>query len=480
MKINTKVKLSTFSKESSVRLDMNYIDYILNHINSNTTSFNSLFKIIELPKVNLEKMEEFKYCQIGDVTSDGNINPVVINFEDRDEELNDYYKKIEKNDILKPEQGDILISKIRPYLKKMVFIDKFKEDIYFTRAFIVLRPKIEPRLAFSILRNWYIDNLNSIARIGKGYPTLHPEDLVKMKFEKNRIEKILERNKKEDISKKLYKIDEKIALERENEKELEEIINSVFCDYYKLDKDKIKTLGKGMTYGTQKNEKKGLNIFNSNAKKIARNGNLRLSTRFSSHNINDILKKIEKGPNLKIKDIYLEIIKGIQPQYDDTGIPVIKIANLRNKYIDMQNIEYANSKYAETIDESKYVKKNDIILCCIGKGSLGKVDIVEEETEAIVSVDNYILRIDESKYNPMFLTHYLRSIFGVTQFELNYTGATNQIHYYDYNILDMIIPNILLKEQIKIVNQINKLYSKQIKIKNKIQEEQEKEKKMIG
>ena len=62
--------------------------------------------------------------------------------------------------------------------------------------------------------------------------------------------------------------------------------------------------------------------------------------------------------------------------------------------------------------------------------------------EALLSVDSYIVRLDEDRYNPLFFVYFFRGILGAFQIERDYTGTTNQIHLYDAQIREFLIPDI--------------------------------------
>ncbi len=473
MKIIKEVKLLDISKEYSVRSDLNFIKYVEDKNKEKFISFEKIFNVIENKNINIDELEEFKYCQIGDVDGEGALTPVIINFDEQTAELADYYKKIKKGDIFKPQKGDILVSKIRPYLKKIVFIDESNEDVYFTKAFICLKPKLNPILTFFLLRCLWFKDLNSISRIGKGYPTLNVNDFKYLRIEEDSIEKINSIENLKDIMNKL-----KLCLSNiQKRKDIisdKNIINNVFSKYFNYDKNIIFKLHKGMTYGTQIDGLTEKSIENINFSSI-KNNNYRFSTRINNRIFNEVYQKILDIPHIKIDNIYKQLEKGVQPEYCDDGIKVIKIANLKNKNIDYENVEYASEIYCKKLSDDKFLKTDDIIICCTGKGSLGKIDVVENDEIAITSVDNYILRIDKSKYNVKFLTYYLRSIFGIVQFEMNYTGMTNQIHFYEDNIRNIIIPDIDLKEQEKIEREIEK----EIKIRDDKEEQKQVEKEKV-
>lgn len=463
MKI-TKFRLSDISHENSVRFDSNYLNYIINKSDNDKIRLTDIYDVVDSFNQLYPTTEDFKYCQIGDVNSNGTCNPVIINFENQDISLNDYYKKIEKNDIFKPESGDILIAKVRPYLKKIVFINDNNKDVYFTKAFLCLRPKINPLLGYLMIIDNFINVINFSSRMGKGYPTINNNDLNQLFVSKTYYENILD--KSTNILKEASKyLDEVYQLELNMTKQVD-IINSKMDLLY----NNNSTLSRGMTFGTQKNYLKGISYIKVSTNNIGKyDDNLRISFRSNNSETSNIIDTIKSIKFFRIKDIMDEIVKGVQPQYADDGIPVIKISNLKNEYIDDEFTEFASDEFIAKLPDNKFVKNKDIIICSIGKGSLGKTDIVEGEYNAIVSTDNYMLRIDKNKYNPYFLTYYLRSNYGLSQFEMQYTGATNQIHIYDYNIIDFLIPNIDMEEQNRIVNEIDKEYEKNKDNKNKIE-----------
>jgi len=134
-----KKKLSDFRFEESLRYDYKYITSSLTNI-QDFYKYCDLFHFVPNEKININKLDKFKYAEIGNVNKLGEVEPVELSFDEREEENESLYKKIEKGDILNPKNGDILISKIRPYLNKNVLITS--NDIYFTKAFIHIRPKI--------------------------------------------------------------------------------------------------------------------------------------------------------------------------------------------------------------------------------------------------------------------------------------------------------------------------------------------------
>ncbi len=129
--------LNDCAHEKGFRFDIKFLKYnIANNISKSYYTFNELFEIIE--KKAVEIPDEINYAQISDTSKDGDVEPVELNIDNAESDVvnADYYKKILKGDIIKPQENSILISSVRPNLKKFIFIDKEKTNIYFTKAFL--------------------------------------------------------------------------------------------------------------------------------------------------------------------------------------------------------------------------------------------------------------------------------------------------------------------------------------------------------
>ena len=459
---------SSFSKlgcEKSLRFDLSYLKFALKNTPSTEATICDLFDIIDLPKIDIESLTTIKYCQIGDVDNNGNSYPVELDFENPSIALDDYFKKILKGDIIKPEIGDIIISKVRPYLKKFVLIDDTNKDIYYTSAFICLRPKFNNLLQYYSIRSCIFPFLNSASRQGKGYPTLNPSDIRALKIETSIVEKMKNFSHIEEITNKHFEINKKTL----SLVDKIVVINDVFAKEFGFEKDIYKTIGKGMSFGTQNSDNKKLNVFKTSFSSFSNSRINRFSVRFHNTIINKLNDYLLNIPHIKIEDIAISNERGVQPIYDMYGeIPVVKIANMKNGIIDLSDAECINEEYWKSVPETKKLKPGDIIICCTGKCSLGKIEIFDEKVDSITAADNIVFKIDSTKYNPQFLVFFLKSILGYYQIERDYTGTTNQIHLYWDQIKKFMIPDISLKEQERIVKEINLIYEEQNKVLNEI------------
>lgn len=446
-KVNTKnVNLSNLTSDSSLRNDFKYSIYKIEH--KGTIGVSELFDVISLPTIDVEELETFKYCQIGDVNNNGDVFPVTINLNEEDLSLVDYYKKIRKGDICKPQKGDILISKVRPYLKKFVFIDENNEDIYFTSAFICLRPKYKPLVLYYMLRNYLFSFLNSVSRQGKGYPTLTNDDIKALKIEKSFLEKAYKFDKETFILKKHNEIK---TLQKGLRNKLL-IVNDVFSSYFKFDKADYLKIQKGWTFGTQNSSPATLRTNNVSFSSLPYSFNVRLSCRSQNQVIKEINEKIKNGAFIKVKNILTEPIhRGSSPSYSEDGIPVIKIAHLKSEEI---NKDF--TQFVETANDRSKIRKGDILLASTGKPSIGKIDLVKDDDLCVVDGHVSIIRIDPEKYNRQFFVYLFRSIYGYAQLERDVVGCTNQVELYPDDIGEFLIPEIDLDSQNAIVSSIDK------------------------
>ncbi len=280
--------------------------------------------------------------------------------------------------------------------------------------------------------------------------------------------------KQDQVIAQIKPIERKIKGLKAQIKQPQGVINKVFAKEFCFDENLYNEFGKGMTAGTQSAQNRKVRVFKTDFKEFARNGRVRFSTRFHNPPTKKLMDFLDRIKTLQVKDIVESYEKGIQPQYNPDGeIPVVKIASLKNGYIEFSESEFITQEYYNKANDNKKLKKNDIIICATGKISLGKIDFYDYENKSITTVDNYILRLNEN-YKTLFFTYFFRSILGYFQIERDFTGATNQIHLYWEQISNFLIPDISLKNQEKIVDEIKEELDKQKEVKEKIEIERNK------
>ena len=226
------VEFQRMALEPSLRNDSNFISFE-NAVVNRFYKFKELFEIVNDHKVPLENLDDdFYYVEIGNADKLGNVFPVKLNFNNRQLEDEDYYKKIEKGNIIKVQKGDIIISKVRPYLKKILLIDDDKSKYYYTSAFIHIRPKKMGKIMYYCMRTLFFKNLIAISRQGKGYPTLNEKDLLSMKFDASIIDLLLK--KEQELLQKIEQIESEILQLERTRKPESQLINDIFKQEFSL------------------------------------------------------------------------------------------------------------------------------------------------------------------------------------------------------------------------------------------------------
>lgn len=472
-----KILFSTLGKEASLRNDVGYINFIYLNRDKTKIKFTELFEILKPQEIDISKLSEINYCQIGDIDSNGNKFPVQIDLSQEDMS-NDYYKKIIKGDIFMPNKHCILISKVRPYLNKIILIEN-NEKIYYTKAFICLRPKINTLIAYYLLKNTIINHINYFSRQGKGYPTIKEDDLKKIEIENIDFNNLI--NVSSEVIDNIHNAHNKIQNIFESIVSLNNIIDSVFADYFHYDFDKFNNL---------KNQK----IFQANFASYGNNIDTRFSAKFHRPAGEFVYSQLKKSDYYKLKNVVsIPMItgQGISSEYDENGsCSYVSMADISTWELDLDNLKTVSPEYEKKnstkkikgIDELQSTKLaiNDIVMMRSGEGGIGKVAIIKDEIDAIFCDFLIRIRLDKSVINPQFAYYYFRTTYFQYLVEINKKGLGNNTNIFPNILNEFPIPNIDLKEQEKIVAQIEKKIEEQESIKKQIITERKEIDRILG
>ncbi len=264
-----------------------------------------------------------------------------------------------------------------------------------------------------------------------------------------------------------------INLKNSKQKPLD-IVNQVFGEVFGFDWEIYKDFGKGMTAGTQQCNPKEKSMYKVPFSHIAKSSIFRVSSRFHNPKVQFLENTLFSKGCIKLKNVIKEKThRGSSPDYDLNGdIPVVKTAHLKNGYLDISQEEFVNNSFYDKSIRSQ-IFENDVLIASTGKVSLGKIDMVETDQNLVVDGHISIIRVDFEKYNPIFLTYFLRSILGTFQIERDFTGATNQIELYTSEIESFDIPNFSLNQQTEIVAKIKTQIDAQNLVDVQIEEKQQ-------
>ena len=442
------ISFNQIKKEKTFRFDVDFLSFNSKRTIDNSISFSELFEIVEKEKVDVNELETFKYAEITDVGKTGDVNPNYLDINRRDELTEDYFKKIEKGDIILPTVNDILISSVRPNLKKFVLIGE-GENIYYTKAFIQLRPKQFPEILYYTLREIFFENLIAVSRQGKGYPTLKGADLRRVKFERKIIENLI--LKQDEILPLIKRIKDETKELKSQIKPDSVIINEIFTKRFGWDIGKF-------------NELKNIHLINSTFSAFSNNIDNRFSFKF--HNkagvyVSNILKS---QTSKRIKDFLAEDItlgKSISPSdYDVNGEQYyLSMADIKNWCFETEDAKTIFQSYFDA-NPNKRIELNDIIMARSGEGTIGKVAIIDNEENEAVYAD-FTMRIRFKDYNSTFAYYYFRTDFFQYLIYTHKKGLGNNTNIFPSQVRELPLPEISVAEQDKIVNEIKAETDKQ-------------------
>lgn len=454
-----KKKLSDFRSEESLRYDYKYISSFETSSND-YYSFIHLFDFVPYQSVNISDLDKLKYAEIGNVSKLGEVEPVELSFDDRQEENESLFKKIEKGDIIKPLLGDILISKIRPYLNKNVLIEN--EEMYFTKAFIQIRPKINSELLHIAIRTKFIYLFNAVSRQGKGYPTLKEDDIKSIRFPKYYVDALL--NNESELIEKISPLKSEILSMKQSKEKTSDILNGVFANFFNIDLASIFDL----------DNTKILPVYFSNI--TVYNPALRGSLRWNKmQNIQSILYS-----NITCIKTLGRFIKSSKNGWSPLsveggeGIPVLGQENFSSDGILKVEPSKATEETRNNIEDF-FIKKGDFF---VSRGNtvdlVALASLVNEEIEDdIIFPDLYIrLELDETFINKEYLSYIFNSFIGRLYFKYVAKGKNQtMVKVSSTELLNFRLPIPSISEQGSLVEKIKtqldaqKAIDKQIEVK---------------
>ena len=454
------------SKERTLRSDYAFQSYLSNNASSDDSyySFGELFDICE-NKFDCDKLRgKFRYCQISDVSKEGIPYPVTLNFDARDLLDENYYKKIEKGDIIEVDTDDILLSFLLPQDKtligKFLRVNELYSDIYFTNAFIRIKPKVFPEVMYYYLRGPLYKDILAISRIRKGYTgyaTVAAEDLKTIHIQKRIIDliEVQYSHLKEQIlttERAIHK--ENLALRSE-----QELIDDVFSRNYGFHLSVLE-------------EKKQNKISFISQDHFSNNPDLRFSAKFHRESGNFVACELHRKTDKKIKHYLAEpIILGasISPSdySEDGSYYYISMATIKNWKFDSQSANKVSKKYSDS-KQAKTVQKNDIILARSGEGTIGKVALIDDDEIQGIFAD-FTMRIRLKDYNPEFAYYYFRTTYFQYLIEIYKKGLGNNTNIFPVIVREFPMLDVPLDEQQRIVDEIHAEIAKQNHIKQQIE-----------
>ena len=141
--------------------------------------------------------------------------------------------------------------------------------------------------------------------------------------------------------------------------------------------------------------------------------------------------------------------RGGESSYLSEGVPFIRSQNVQFGHLDMSNVAFIGDDVHQRMSGTR-VRPNDVLLNITG-ASIGRSTVVPDTVkEANVNQHVCIIRVDNSKYHPKFLSEFLNSKKGQYLIDAAQSGGSRQgLNFQEVGGLK--IPDVEYRTQEKIV-----------------------------
>lgn len=450
------IKLSEIKNDIFLRLDVDYFQ-IKNKLN--------IDKNIKLRKY-LTFLETGKPITPDDYTDNSNnIHIVVRNIVDgcfnsddliyindiKGEELSQY--RLKKGDIV------IGISSNCGYS----FLYDWNDKRNLTLSHYLARFRVDSNYINSIYLNYYI-NSSIIKQYFRSVETGKTLKNLSKYYIKSLPLLIPNLSKQNSIIKTIYPVEKNISELKSYIIPETQIINNVFSDYFNFDIENFNKLKKIKKYFIS------FSLFSNNR-------DLRQSVKFHRKSGKFVFDELKNITSKKIKDFISEPIilgKSISPEdYDENeDFYYISMFDIKSWYFNKENCKTISKNYY-TSNQNKTVKKNDIILARSGEGTIGKVSIINDDDISGIFAD-FTMRIRVKDCNPTFIYYYFRTEYFQYLVEINKKGLGNNTNIFPSQLQEFPMIDIPIKDQNRIVKNIETEIKKQNEIIKNIESERKK------
>jgi type I restriction enzyme S subunit len=189
------------------------------------------------------------------------------------------------------------------------------------------------------------------------------------------------------------------------------------------------------------------------------------------------LKKTEKARPLR--EIAAHIKRGVQPRYAEGG----EVLAINSRYVGKQLI---NTEQAERTDAAFWndnprarAYKHDVVMNSTGVGTIGRTNCVLHDDKTVVDNHVTIIRVKEGECKPAFLAVYLNSAPGLMQTDMWLSGSSGQLELYPADIERFVVYLASDEVQARVADLVRQSYQAREKAKALLEEAKRKVEAMI-
>ncbi len=339
-------------------------------------------------------------------------------------------------------KNDVLISRLRPYLKEVSFVGFNGKAKLASTEFIVLRQKDKdyyPEVLFSFLISHHVQNILLWSIAGTEHPRFHDSYLLNLKLPNIPIEF---QNKIKELVKEAWK--------------------------FFLTSQSLYSQAENLLL-----EELGLKDFKPRYQKTY---TAKLSDAFSAHRIDaeyfqpayeEVVEELKENNIVltPLKKFILNIQKGIEvgsENYQNEGKPFIRVSNLSINGFTDKDQKYISEGLFQQLRGTYEPKQGDFLLT--KDATPGIAYVVKEQIEGIISSGILKLQIDESEINKEYLALCINSIIGKMQIERD-GGGSVILHWKPEQAKRLNIPILPLPTQQKIASLVQQSHEARKKAK---------------
>lgn len=151
-------------------------------------------------------------------------------------------------------------------------------------------------------------------------------------------------------------------------------------------------------------------------------------------------------PIIALGDLATRITDGEHqtPRRSDKGYKLLSARNVRDGYIDFENVDYVDEEEYQRISKRCAPKMGDVLISC--SGTIGRVSVVNTREPFVLVRSAALVVLDEGRILPEYLAEYLRTsyMFKLMNQSANSSGQPN-LFQNQIKRLPIIVPP--LKEQ---------------------------------
>ncbi|MDD5418137.1 MAG: hypothetical protein PHW96_04635 [Candidatus Nanoarchaeia archaeon] len=271
-------------------------------------------------------------------------------------------------------QKDIIISKLRPYLKEIGYVTDEFDGSFVSTEFIILREKIKKDERYTLIPFLFTEDVQKIlfwSQQGTNHPRFNEKVLLNIGFPD------ISENVKNKIKQKLEQAYGNYKKARELYKKAENILNEKLC-IKKIDVNNSKTFIKSFSETLVNN---------------------RIDSEYYKPEYESYVNHIQKIGFITIKDKYLKD-KNFKPK-DEKRYNYIELADIKQS---LGLVESFTSAYGIDLPTRarRKVNKGDVIISSV-EGSLNSSALILKEQDGYLCSNGfYVLNIKDSYY-PEFL-----------------------------------------------------------------------------